>query len=574
MNLTVFMQLFGGVLLALISINNVNAAYYNSGSALGTNTNELRPEDSSIPFVDLFKMAPPFEENRRWSHFTRGNIQYDHNGWPARLNGGQVGTRFLNQIPAAALPSGQYTVLYDGQGFINYGNDASIYARYPGRDLINLSPGKDGAYSATLFIKDSNPHNPVRNIRILMPGGICRTNPFKRIDRSHQCSRGDFLSFEHHHKSIIFNPDYLNFMKDFKVIRFMNMSGITRNPIRHWHQRNRVDTSTWGGKEGVRGAPVEVMVALANQLNADPWFSMPHQADDEYVYNFAQYVKNHLKPNLKAYVEYTNEAWNTQFYAQSNYLKNIGLELGLDSDKEKAWQKFYSKRSVEVFDIWEQVFGGVHRIVRVMSGWTVNTDITETILSYQEAYKKTDAFAIAPYVFGHYEKLKTARSVSQVFGMLHNQSLPYSLPNVLKYIRNQANITKRLGVDLIAYEGGQGLVIPKLKNENSFQNKVLMAANRDHRMMQLYQQLLSGWRSAGGKTFVHFTSPQTYQRFGYFGTKEYITQPMSKAPKYRAIMGFMKHNKCWWQGCNNNSILRHAKPHAFNAETLFSSKDF
>lgn len=555
--------------LLLLTFSTGNASTYNNAAAVGTNTNELTPEDTSLPFVDLFKMSIPFEENRRWSHFTRGNISYDKNGWPTNLRGGQVGTRFLNKVPAAALTKGYYTVLYDGEGIVSYGNDAKIYSRGRGKDIIYIDAGKDQEYSATLFIKSTNPNNHLRNIRIIMPGGICRNNPFKRVNSATQC-RGNYMSFEQFYNSIIFNPDYLNFMKDFKVIRFMNMSGITRNPIQDWSQRNTLQSSTWGGKEGKRGAPIEIMVALANKLNADPWFTMPHRANDKYVYQFASYVHRHLKPGLKAYVEYTNEAWNTSF-DQAFYVKDMGQQLGLDDDRDVAGRKFYSKRSVEVFDIWERAFNGLHRIVRVMGGWTVNTKITQTILHYEEAYKKTDAFAIAPYIFGDYRKLKNAQSVSQVYGILNNDQMPYSLNNVLKYVGNQVAVTKPLGVDLIAYEGGQGLVIPKLKDENSIQNKVLIAANRDYRMMQLYQQLLQGWKKAGGKTFVHFTSPQTFQRFGYFGTKEYITQPMNKAPKYRAIIGFAKNTPCWWAGCNAKTILRHAKPLTPSSETQFAS---
>jgi len=566
-----YVYLYSIFVYLLIGVNNAHA-FYNTGTALGTNTNELTPEDTSLPFVDLFKMSPPFEENRRWSHFTRGNVQYDPFGWPTRLNNGQVGTRFLGKIPEAALPEGFYTVLYDGDGLISYGNDASIYSRHHGKDIIFLTAGHDNIYNATLFIKEINEKNPLRNIRILMPGGICASNPFKRVDKAHQCARSDFKSFEKYSDSIIFNPDYLNFMKDFKVIRFMNMSGITRNAIQHWHQRNTLRSATWGGKEGTRGAPVEIMVALANKLNADPWFSMPHAASDEYIYQFAAYVRNNLRPNLKIYLEYTNETWNTVF-DQAFYVREIGKELGLGEDEMMAGQRFYAHRSVEVFDIWQQAFGGLNRIVRVMSGWTVNTKITKTILSYQDAYKKTDAFAIAPYVFGDYRKLKKARSTSQVFGLLHNASLPYSLPSVLKYIKQQADITKKFGVDLIAYEGGQGLVIPRLKNEKSEQNRVLIQANRDHRMIQFYQQLLQGWKKAGGKLFVHFTAPQTYQRFGYFGTKEYINQPIHKAPKHRAILGFSKNNKCWWAGCNANTVYRHPKPNSMDAERYFAQND-
>ena len=563
-------KLLGFCVFIYLLVSSATAfAYYNNQSALGMNTNELREEDTSIPFVDLFRNSLPFEEARRWKHYTHGNVLYDQDGWPTRLNGGQVGTRFINKLPKGTIPEGFYTVLFDGEGLIDYGNDASIYERFRGKDTIQIHAGKDNKLSATLFIRKSNPRNPLRNIRILMPGGICKNDPFKRVENYNQCRNGQYLSFERNYKQIIFNPDYLNFMKDFKVLRFMNMSGITRNPMKYWYEMPTMTQATWGSeREGIRGAPIQIMVALANKLHADPWFSMPHMASDEYVRQFASYVRDHLRPGLKAYVEYSNEVWNTQFIEQSQYVRNQGQALGLDPDRDKAGQKFYSQRSVEIFNIWEQTFGGLQRLVRVLSGWTSHDKITRTILTHRNAYKKTDVFAIAPYVFGDYKKLKNARSVSQVFGIINNPSNPYSLQKVLGYIRKQANLTREFGVDLIAYEGGQGLVIPK-SQEGSHANKVIYAANRDQRMLQLYQNLLTGWKRAGGKTFVHFTAPQIYQKYGTFGTKEYITQPLHKAPKYRALLGFNKHNPCWWQGCAAASIVRHQKP-AQRDKTLLS----
>ena len=37
---------------------------------------------------------------------------------------------------------------------------------------------------------------------------------------------------------------------------------------------------------------------LANEVGADAWFSMPHQADDAYVAAFAEYVRDHVKRAL------------------------------------------------------------------------------------------------------------------------------------------------------------------------------------------------------------------------------------------------------------------------------------
>ena len=39
------------------------------------------------------------------------------------------------------------------------------------------------------------------------------------------------------------------------------------------------------------GVALEYMIALCNELEADPWFCIPHTATDEYVREFAKQVK-------------------------------------------------------------------------------------------------------------------------------------------------------------------------------------------------------------------------------------------------------------------------------------------
>lgn len=557
------------LLLLLLTATQTTQAFYNRYSALGTNTNEISDDDSSVPFIDLMKMALPFREARQ---LNKGVIEYDRYGWPIRISaGGQAGTRFVSKLPAGTIPSGAYTVLYEGQGTLAYGNDATLLEQTPGREIILLEPGSDNELNATLFIKATNPANPIRNIRILPPGGICASNPFQRVATSGQCKNGDYLSFEQQSSKIIFNPDYLHYMKDFRVIRFMNMSGITRNPMYAWEDRASIDQQTWAGVEGIRGAPMEVMVELANRLHADPWFSLPHAATDDFILRFAEYVHTHLDPTLKVYVEYTNEAWNGIFN-QHAYVKQQGLRLGLDADPNRAAWKYYSQRSVEIFALWERVFKGNQRVVRVMSGLTGNPDMTKTMLLHNSAYRYTDAFAIAPYVYGDLDALRKARNVNDVFRIMTDPKYPRSLPNVLQAIQRQAEVTRSFAVDLIAYEGGQHLVDMNTKNDEQHPNPLFYAANRHPQMGAIYRELLQGWQQAGGKLFVHFSSPRLYRKFGSFGTKEYVTQPDSQAPKHQAMLDFLRRNQCWWQGCSGDVFVRQTKPVA-TLETMKVQSD-
>ncbi len=533
-------------------------AIENRLSPLGINTNEAMDINASVPFIDLFRLASAFNESRPW--LTKGKVIYDKNGWPSELiKDAQAGTRFLNNIQAESIPKGIYTVKYHGQGRIRYGGNIQLLRHYPGRDLIRFRPVKN-RITGTLTITKTNKNNYIRDIRIIMPGGICKNKPMKRVAAAKDCAGKPFQSFVSHYQRLVFNPDYLEFMKIFRVIRFMNMSGITRNNLSKWKDRPQLTDATWGGKEGVRGIPLEIMISLANKLDADPWINLPHRADNNFVQQTARLVKRYLKPSLKSYIEYTNEAWNGIF-SQAHYIQNQGVHLGLDANRTYAGLKYYSKRSVEIFKIWEKIFGNTSRLVRVMGGMTTNISMTHMLLGYQDAFRHVDAFAIAPYFHASQQAVKNVKSVDEVFKLLTSPRNKYSIPRTMNIVRNQAKIVERYGVDLVAYEGGQHLVAYGTHTNTEAGNEFLIAANKDQRMAKLYYDFLKGWKDAGGKLFAAFSAPREYNWIGSWGIKEHIAQHPNDAPKYRGLMYFQKKNRCWWNNCaTTRPIARKGKP--------------
>ncbi|MEZ5475934.1 MAG: hypothetical protein R3E95_00030 [Thiolinea sp.] len=132
---------------------------------VGINANELHFEDASFPFVDLFRQSAPFKDNVLELE-DGAQADYDVQGWPLRLNGGEAGTKFLGKIPAAALAAGDYLVLYDGNGTLRYGHGVELVAQTPGRDTIRLHADKTGEVNASLVITALDETDPLRNIRI------------------------------------------------------------------------------------------------------------------------------------------------------------------------------------------------------------------------------------------------------------------------------------------------------------------------------------------------------------------------------------------------------------------------
>lgn len=115
----------------------------------------------------------------------------------------------------------------------------------------------------------------------------------------------------------VFNPIFLERLDGHRALRFMIwMLGASAEDIAapRWSARRVPQDAVWT----IKGAPVETMVALSNRLRADPWFTIPHAADDEYVRRCAAFVRTSLDPRLKAYLEYSNEVWN-DVYPQTAY---------------------------------------------------------------------------------------------------------------------------------------------------------------------------------------------------------------------------------------------------------------
>lgn len=429
-------------------------------------------------------------------------------------------------------------------------------------------------------------------------GGICKSNPFTRVSNSAQCPAGEYLDFAEtlaaDRNAILFNPDYLRVLKDFRVVRMMNLMEASPSAAAcytsdvppqldeacymqsmEWDHRGKLDDATWGGSSQTsrlerfgRGVPLEVQIELANQLNANPWFTIPHNATDDYVRSFAQMVKDRLKSNLKPHIEYTNEAWNGIFLAY-HYVKRHGELEGLSNPESS----FYAKRAAQIFKIWTDQFGSADRLVRILSTYQADVGRSQKMLqslSDTAMLGYVDKLAMGAYFYGCWnrEKNLTCQDTSkvpvtftevtnydQMFAIMDNPQDPYGLPALKTLIQSQATVASNFGKKLFVYEGGQHLVIDwgdttiSTERKNSLLDYI-RAANRDPRMGDRYTDLLNAWKNAGGEQFMLYTLPQSFHRFGTFGIKESLTQPRSSAPKYDASMKFQEtQGKCWWSGC-------------------------
>lgn len=514
----------------------------NAASPLGTNLEWVKDFSEEWIFVDAFRASRPWVSGTARDWQDSRELKLDANGWIASLAPGQT-ARTMVLAATGPYPEGDYIVLYEGEGSIQYGG-AGIHdpgRSRPGRHVLRLDPTKRGV---VITLAAVNPANPVRNIRVIMPGGVCGGDPFRYASEPSACmGAGPFRSFETEHAAILFHPRFLERLRTYRVIRFMNWSRVTNSRQVAWSDRPRPGDARWSTDKGV---PIEVMVDLANRLGADAWFTLPHRANDDYATEAAKLVSRLLRSDLKAYLEYSNEIWNGKF-EQASYARERGMALGLSSNPFQAQLLFYSRRSVELFDIWAREFGDAKRLVRVMASAAVNPWSSIQVLDHQNARKKTDALAIAPY-FGNAlgSPAEQARVQAMNLDALFAELETVALPKATEMIKSHAAIARTRGLPLIAYEAGQHLVGFGGSENNAAINALFDRANRDPRMGEIYRKYLDAWRGSGGTLMVHFLHCGPYTKFGRWGALEHQEQPRTAAPKFGALQRFIEQNPAWW----------------------------
>lgn len=471
----------------------------------GVNLSYIPSWTSSWPFVDAFKIRRPWisgtPDRNTWDDGRP--ISTDSDGWVTALLPNQIAHTLIYDNVFGHYPGGRYVVLYEGQGQINLRGDAQIVNQSPGRMEVDVTPGNVGIHFEVLA---SDPQDYIRNIRVIMPG------------------------FEGTYQDHPFHPAFLDSLRSFDVIRFMDWQNTNGTWLHDWTMRPQLTDA--GFSLGL-GVPIEVLVDLCNELDADPWFCMSHLFDDNYVNNFAALIAARLKPERTVYIEHSNEVWNSIF-DQADYARSRAAELGIPGDPFQASMRYHSQRSVEIFDIWDDYFDADH-LVRVMGGWQVNTWVTQQMLDWKNAFEQTDAIATAPYFGG---SLGVGTNPNQTLKMTPDEIIEACLADIeaqrLNSIAQINAVAQYEGVELIAYESGQHLVGVGSWANNSELTALFQAANRHPRMYDAYTADIAGWQIIGGGLMTAFSSCQIPSRYGSWGLLEYQSQQLSEAHKMRA----------------------------------------
>lgn len=470
---------------------------------------------TEFPFVDLMKTSREWISQREGTWDSKEPLDVDENGYVKSLLPGQWAVTLMATEAGHIVPPGRYTFFYEGEGEVVWEGLAKFVENAgPGRDIIEVMQGDETYIQMT--IKSVNPANPLRNLHFVRPG------------------------HEETFKEKPFAPEFLALWSKAGTFRFMDWmrtNNATENKT--WADRTRPENVRWNRKSGV---PIEVMIDLCNQTGANGWFCIPHLADDDYIRKIASMIHEKLDPSLVATFEFSNEVWNGMF-SQAQWADKQGMAEGLADKPWEAGWAFYSKQCRRMSDIVDEVYAGdPQRRRRVVSSQAANTHIIKQILKDSDLAKHCDAIAIAPYVTlnvpvegkdGRPGATEVAGwSLEQLFEHLRAVCLPESTGRIDAH----AEVARNNGLDLVAYEGGQHLSALGEAMNNKALVAILINANRDPRMGEIYTDYINHWTQAGGKLHNFFTSVGRYGRYGAWGHLEAFNQDPATAPKYLAAM--------------------------------------
>ena len=199
--------------------------------------------------------------------------------------------------------NGKYVCLYDGDGVLNFNFDSSnIISREAGRIVLQSNVLFFSQILKIFILYFSVTHSTDFNNGIFYQ--ILRTNPSNPIRNVRFVEE----AYENTLEYFPFHPLFLSILKKYQTIRFMTWSNIEYDDIVDWSNRTLDSFYTFTLNTGVS---LEKQVLLINELGANGWFNVPHKATNDYIRNWAIYLRDHLRPDVKIYIELGNECWGT-----------------------------------------------------------------------------------------------------------------------------------------------------------------------------------------------------------------------------------------------------------------------
>lgn len=488
--------------------------------SMAINLGYTRDWSTNHPFINVAKTARPWLGHLpgQWGGVSNAQLReaghINEQGWPVSIpeNVQFLGSLLFTEQPAELKSiRGRYRLTYKGEATLRLAGGARVISHSPGEIWFEYREGETRPVSIEL--RKINPANPMRNLAIVHEKHI--------------------PAFE---LGATFNPDYIDRIKDFRVLRFMGWQETNNSTVSRWESLPRLDDYTYS-----TGVPLELMIELANLVGADPWFCVPHLADDDLVRRMAETIKQGVKPTARVYVEYSNEMWNFGFQ-QAKWAQRQAIERWGRRGEGDGWLQFAGLKAAQVADRFDSIFGSEadDRLVNVISVQAATPFRAHAQLDGRQLKKEWDkppsevfdAYAITGYMWLQIETDQFIRSIKQwlsaggeeaVFSRLANNLRNGSLASQIDTMwPEHLDIAKSHGLDMIMYEGGTHVVLPHGIQRDNDIIELLHSFNYSPQMDALYVDLLDGWKSVGGQLFNAFVDISATKPSGSWGNLRHL----------------------------------------------------
>jgi hypothetical protein len=499
--------------------NQMIERYKGEKLPIGMNVSGFSYWSPHIAFTDVMKTASALISTHRsgpWDNGLIAEIPKDSSGYPLQLpwrtsNREDSFVRFLIN----SHYKGRYFIYFDGEGRLG-GNVRMENGQY----FIDLDGRGEHVWIDVLESKEGN---HIRNIRIL-PEGIDPDGEYP-----------------------LFLPEFVEGLKPFHALRFMDWSNTNGSDQVHWEDRVRPDYYT---QSGHRGASFEYAIALANELNADAWVCVPHAASDDYIRQLARLWRDGLKENLKIYLEYSNEVWNWSFSQAHYVLQNApgavdayvvedlkAIHPGNQDHPEKD-----AYMMARVFRLWSEEFGNEQsRIVRVATGQTAWTDNTRRILEYLfENTEGCDAFSGTGYFnFTEMDHQRWIKNPQVSMDEYYQAGLKNIQGDLTIWVKETVDFVHDYDIDYLVYEGGQHMQ-PWMQGEHPY-NSSLWQFQLHPLMYELYAENFKLHVEVDTQLFMAFSyisdNNSRWGSWGHLNSLDQLgTNYFETAPKYQALL--------------------------------------
>jgi hypothetical protein len=527
-------------------------ATIDAATPLGINIADVSPNDPTLTFADTVLQAAAFQKNSNYTSFANP-APIDADGWPIT-----DGTLPLWTVPRE--PEGTYLLQFTGEaevvdwmgiggfsvGGVSYGTTLPSGIGYnPATNLTTAQwvvPSTTSTTSGAFigFVNSQRRAGSATNT------GVTNVHLMRPIARGSSTSSpvGE-----------LFTADFKKLLADFTVIRYMDYLATYANNQRTWTDRVKPTDRTqyqaeagygWQGK----GGAWEYAVELANETGKDMWINLPLQTDDAYITDLANllaygsdgsnpYTSPQANPvypplnaNLKVYVEYSNEVWNTYFpmYDQNAVLAGQevaagGSPLNYDGNtSQTVWaHRRVAEKTKEISDLFRAVWGdaGMMTRIRPVLEWEYGDSVgtgSDGLKFLEYYYDNADGqtHVATPYPVNHFiyggggawYALPVNTEASSIAG-IYASGMDLSVPATTA---GDAAWTLAYGIQEMGYEGGFYVGANNVSvSDTAAQTDLQNAANLDPEAAPFETESIDVFfQKGGGIPLVFTTSGEQY----------------------------------------------------------------